>query len=216
MPRQPTARSGSDGRLSVQIETMPASERRAAVDLLAEGMRDNPLHVRVFGADPARRQQRLQRLLQMLVGHVQSRGTLLGAYADGDLIGVLGMLPPGRCRPGWFDTVRLAGTIALSNPPATAVRARQWLMAWERNDPTDPHWHLGPMAVRTTHRRQGVARCLMETCCKKIDAQGAIAWLETDLQINVSFYETLGFSITCQEEVLGVTNWFMTRPAAEK
>lgn len=200
-------------RFQVQIRNVPADELHSAIDLLAEGMRDNPLHVRVFGADRARRQQRLQRLLGMLVSHVQSSGTLLGAYADGVLIGVLGMTAPGRCRPAWFDTVRLAAGIVVANPPATAMRARQWLMAWERNDPSEPHWHLGPMAVRPAFRRRGVARRLLTHACEHIDAQAGMAWLETDLAINVAFYETLGFSTSRQEKILGVTNWFMDRPA---
>ena len=44
-----------------------------------------------------------------------------------------------------------------------------------------------------------------------MDALGAAAYLETDLAINVAFYETLGFGVSRHEVVLGVPNWFMSR-----
>ncbi|HET8941907.1 MAG TPA: hypothetical protein VFN13_07965 [Rudaea sp.] len=51
----------------------------------------------------------------------------------------------------------------------------------------------------------------MTECCRGLDAQAEIAWLETDLAINVTFYETLGFVVARCEPVLGVMTWFMRR-----
>jgi hypothetical protein len=45
-----------------------------------------------------------------------------------------------------------------------------------------------------------------------MDALGAVACLETDLEVNVGFYQTLGFAVRKQVDVLGVPNWFMCRP----
>jgi hypothetical protein len=45
-----------------------------------------------------------------------------------------------------------------------------------------------------------------------MDALAATAYLETDLAINVDFYETLGFLVVKHELVLGMPNWFMSRP----
>src|SRR5690606_17660554 len=105
-----------------------------------------------------------------------------------------------------------AGVIVASNPPAGVMRIRRWLSSWARNDPAEPHWHIGPLAVRPEYRRQGIGRRLMTQCCRRLDALGATAYLETDLAINVAFYETLGFVVTGHEVVLGVPNWFMSRP----
>lgn len=81
-------------QLRLQIENVPADELRMATDLLAEGMRNDSIHVREFGTDPTRRQRRLQYFRRMLVGHVQSHGALLGACVDGDLIGASGTMAP--------------------------------------------------------------------------------------------------------------------------
>ncbi len=213
MARQPASSRPGDASLSIAIRALGADELGAAVALLAEGMRDNPLHVKAFGPDPQRRQQRLRRFLGQLVAHVHSNGILLGACVhDDELVGVLGMMKPGRCRPARRDVLRMAGGIITNNPPLGVLRIQRWLSAWLRNDPLEPHAHIGPLAVSPAWRRQGVGRELMMQCCARLDALGAVAWLETDLASNVAFYGTLGYAVVRQESVLGVPNWFMRRP----
>ncbi|HEY8587277.1 MAG TPA: GNAT family N-acetyltransferase [Rhodanobacter sp.] len=203
----------ADASFQVDIRVLSADELPAAATILAVGMGDNPLHVKVFGAEPQRRQRRLDQFLGHLVGYVQVNGRLLGAFVDGKLVGVLGMLEPGRCRPDWKETLGFARVVAASNPPTGVWRVGRWRAVWTRNDPSAPHWHLGPLAVAPAYRRRGVGRRLLAQCCEHLDVLAAAAWLETDLAINVAFYETLGFSVVRQESLLGVPNWFMHRPA---
>lgn len=212
MERQPAPRDETDAGSAINIRELARDELRAAVLILAEGMRDNPLHVKVFGADPDRRERRLLSFLGHLVAYVRSNGKLLGAYAQGELVGVLGMMKPGRCRPAGMDKLRFARVILACNSPIGVLSIGRWLAAWKHSDPPEPHWHLGPMAVRQDFRRQGIARRLMTHCCQHIDARSATAFLETDLAINAAFYATLGFVVTRREPVLGVSNWFMSRP----
>lgn len=212
MARQPAPHSQVDDDVLVDIRTLSPAELHAAAALLAHGMGDNPMHVEVFGSNPDNRQRRLLRFLDHLVAYVQSHGAVLGAYLHGELIGVLGMMEPGRCRPALMDTLRFASVIVASNPPVGVLRICRWLAAWARNDPANPHWHIGPLAVRPAYRRRGIGRRLMTRCCERMDALAATAYLETDLATNVAFYETLGFVVTTHERVLGVPNWFMSRP----
>lgn len=215
MERPQSSPRPADTGLAVEITQLASGEQRAAAAVvLADAMRDNPLHVRAFGADPARRRQRLWRFIDQLLRHVQSHGSLLGAHAQGELIGVLGMMKPGCCRPSRLAALRLAGAIVASNPPLGAWRIARWLAAWARNDPAESHWHIGPLAVVAANRRQGVGRRLMVHCCRHLDSLAATAWLETDLAINAGFYETLGFATIRHEPVLGVPNWFMRRAPA--
>ena len=144
--------------------------------------------------------------MEPLMRHVQSRGTLLGAYAQGELIGVLGMMKPGCCRPSGWAALRFAAVVAARNPPIGVWRIAQWLAAWARHDPSELHWHIGPLAVAPAYRRQGVGRHLMLHCCRQLDSLAAVAWLETDLAINARFYESLGFATVRQEPVLGIPN----------
>lgn len=201
-----------------EIRALVASDLPAAADVLAQGMRDNSLHVQVFGLEPALREGRLLRFLGPAVAYVHANGVVLGAYVGGELAGVLGMTEPGRCRPPLKDAIQFARSIASSFPPVVILRIARWLAAWRRNDPTEPHWHIGPLAVLPTYRRKGIGQHLMLKCCERLDELSAIGYLETDTPENVSFYEKLGFTVTGQEAVLGVPNWFMkrapTRPKA--
>jgi ribosomal protein S18 acetylase RimI-like enzyme len=53
---------------------------------------------------------------------------------------------------------------------------------------------------------------LMQAFCAQMDAEeGEDAYLETDKEINVGFYERFGFEVVSKEEVLGTPNWFMLR-----
>lgn len=217
MERPQSSPHRADVGLAVEITELASDEQRAAAAaLLADAMRDNPLHVRAFGADPVRRRQRLWRFIEQMVRHVQSHGALLGAYAQGELIGVLGMMKPGRCRPSRLAALRFAGVVVTSNPPLGVWRIARWLATWARNDPSELHWHIGPLAVAEAYRRQGVGRRMMTHCCRHMDSLAAVAWLETDLAINAHFYETLGFATTRHEAVLGVPNWFMRRTPIER
>lgn len=204
-------KSTGDNNLSIVLKPLLLEDRCAAAALLAQAMRDNPLHVAVFGSDPDLRERRLARFLRHLAVFVMRRGKMLGAYAGDELIGVLGMIAPGRCRPGLVDILRLSWAILFGNHPRIALRISRWLVTWARNDSPDAHWHIGPLAVDAAWRRRGVGRQLMAECCARMDVRSDTGCLETDLAINVAFYQSLGFVVTRRIHLLGVSNWFMTR-----
>ncbi|MGP1664441.1 MAG: GNAT family N-acetyltransferase [Rhodanobacter sp.] len=211
MNQLPAARISGDAGLVVHIRALSAAELPTAVRLFSGGMANNPLHMAAFGTQPKRRQHRLQRFFVPLLRHVYTNGHLLGAFVDGQMIGVLGMFEPGCCRPSGMQTLGLIGAIVGSNTPVGAWRIGRWLDAWRRHDPPEAHWHLGPLVVSATYRRRGVARQLMQHVCQCLDQRSGNAWLETDLAANVAFYASLGFVVTACEPVLGVPNWFMRR-----
>lgn len=212
MARESAANDRAGDDLALDIRVISPGKLDVAARLLAHAMLNNPLHIEIFGSDSEQRERRLLRFFGLVLPYVQANGEILGAYIQGELTGVLGMIKPGRCRPTWADKLWIGPLIAASNPPAVTLRIVQWLMAWSRNDSTVPHWHIGPLAVLPAYRRRGIARRLMTHCCQCMDALGAVACLETDLEVNVGFYQTLGFAVRKQVDVLGVPNWFMCRP----
>jgi ribosomal protein S18 acetylase RimI-like enzyme len=69
------------------------------------------------------------------------------------------------------------------------------------------------VAVDAHLRGKGIGSALMAAFCARMDENGATAYLETDKRENVRFYGRAGFEVTDQADVLGLPNWFMTRPA---
>jgi predicted N-acetyltransferase YhbS len=105
----------------------------------------------------------------------------------------------------------------IDNPKASNVendigwRKSVWLNEWARHDPTDQHWHLGPIGVLPSHQSSGIGSELMRRFCKEVDTCFAKAYLETDLDKNVCFYEKFGFKLVSETEIFHVKSRYMLR-----
>jgi len=200
---------GNSGGL--EVGTPDASETEEVVGVLSRGMRDNPVHVAVFGADPETRRRKLRRLFGAAMPAMGwERHMLVARGPDGRIVGACGMMPPGECQLAGVQRLRLLPPM-LALGPATLVRMMGWMGAWAKRDPEERHWHLGPVAVDAHAQGKGIGSLLMRSFCEQIDAVGEVAYLETDKEINVRFYERFGFELVGEEEVLSVTNSFMIR-----
>jgi Acetyltransferase (GNAT) family len=177
--------------------------------VLARGMRDNPIHVAALGSDPDRRVERLESMFGVLFDVVAAQ-TPICAKRDGVIVGVTGMaLSPG-CMPRTGEQLRMMPRV-LGLGPRTTARVMRWTGSWAKRDPSDPHSHLGPLAVDLHLQGQGIGSVIMEEYCRRLDAAGTLGYLETDKPENVGFYERFGFATVGEARVLGVPNWFMRR-----
>jgi ribosomal protein S18 acetylase RimI-like enzyme len=197
----------------LEIGALGRDDAQEVLDVLARGMRDNPVHVAAFGSDPDLRSRRIRHVFEGAFDAMGWQENLLAARdADGTILGVCGALPPGKCQLGLGQRLRMMPRL-LSSGPLVALRAMRWLGEWAKRDPDERHWHLGPVAVDAHLQGRGVGSSLMRDFCERVDEVGEEAYLETDKGINVRFYERFGFEVVGEQEVLGVPNWFMTRPA---
>jgi GNAT superfamily N-acetyltransferase len=183
-----------------------------AVGVLARGMRDNPIHVATFGPDPERRVRILFRMFGDLFRVLDGYDAVCARRA-GAIVGVAGRAEGGACMPSAVQKLRLAPAL-LSLGLGTAVRSGRWMSAWNKRDPRTPHSHFGPFAVDSHLQGQGIGTVMLADYCAHIDARGGPAYLETDKAENVRLYQRHGFELVDEADVLGVRNWFMSRPAA--
>ncbi|WP_319524103.1 GNAT family N-acetyltransferase [uncultured Desulfosarcina sp.] len=96
-------------------------------------------------------------------------------------------------------------------------RKSVWFREWAVHDPVEQHWHLGPIGVLPSHQGMGVGTALMQRFCKEVDHCSATAYLETDLDENVRFYEKFGFKLVAESDIFNVANRYMLRdPQIEK
>lgn len=183
----------------------------AAAAVLGDGMRDNPIHVRVFGPDAEARRRALTRLFQAALGRVRNHGSIEGAFEDGRLVALCGRMPPGTCRIGLVQRLCFLPSLLATNPLPAVLRIFSWAGAWGKEDPPTPHWHLGPVGVLRSHQGKGIGGALLGAFCARMDQARADAYLETDKEVNVTFYERAGFKVVQRKDVLGVPCWFMSR-----
>jgi hypothetical protein len=150
--------------IAVEVSPLAPDEFRAAVGVLARGMRDNPIHVAVFGTDVERRVRLLARMFTTLT---TMDNTPLAARRDGEVVGVLGMVAWPACMPSLPQIMRFAPLLATGGP-VTGVRMGRWLQAWSRRDPAERHSHLGPVAVDMGLQRHGVGGQMMAGYCSML------------------------------------------------
>lgn len=123
------------------------------------------------------------------------------------------MARPGLCQPTPLETLRVVPSLFFGNPIDAPLRVLRWVGEWARRDPTEPHWHLGPVAVDSPLLGQGIGGVMLADFCARMDDCRTLSYLETDKCENVGFYQKFGFTVMAEAKVLGVPNWFMSRPA---
>jgi ribosomal protein S18 acetylase RimI-like enzyme len=77
----------------------------------------------------------------------------------------------------------------------------------------EPHWYLEAIGVEPALQGQGVGTTLVRTVLDEADAAGTPAYLETETEPNVAFYESLGFEVAERHVAtsVGVPVWLMVR-----
>ena len=197
----------------VKLRQLQRTDLRPAALILGRAMRDNPVHVRAFAISNAeRRRQALERFFRPVLLRLHERGLIYGAYRDDALVGICAIARPGFCQPTPLEKLRMLPAVVFGNPLGTARDVLNWADAWAHRDPAGPHWHLGPMAIEPSVQHRGIGSALLTAFCVHMDAYGAVAYLETDRRANVHFYQKFGFTVVAEADVMGVPNWFMSRP----
>lgn len=98
--------------------------------------------------------------------------------------------PPGHWRLAQ-EAARTGAVIALFG--VAAPRALSLLAKLEAAHPREPHWYLTDMGVEPRKQGMGYGKAVMMHRLKRIDAQGAPAYLETPKLSNVEIYQSWGF-----------------------
>ena len=197
---------------SLVLRLLRSDELEEAAQLVGRGMHDNPSNMTVFRVpDRERRSIAMGLFFVPVLKGIYRRGLILGAIRSNRLVGICGMARPGFCQPDVIEKIRVLPAAMIGNPITTPVRILNWVGEWARRDPSEPHWHLGPVAVEPILRGQGIGTAMLNAFCMVVDGTGAPAYLETDKRENVRLYQRFGFSIVESAEVLAVPNWFMSR-----
>jgi len=193
------------------IRELREVDLQAAVGIIARGMRDNPIHIAALGTDSEQRGVRLTRMFAVALPMILSKGLVLGAFDADVLVGIAGMLSPGRCQPSMKDKLALLPRIVPAVGSGAFNRVSRWTATWARHDLAEPHWHLGPVAVDAPLQGRGIGTLLLNEYCSRLDASEGVGYLETDKESNVRFYERFGFVTVGTASILEVPNWFMRR-----
>ncbi len=124
---------------------------------------------------------------------------------------------PDKIHQSLWSVIRCGGFRVLRKTGFGAIK-RGWpilqymVPTHKRLVPFD-HWYLALLAVDPEHQGKGYGSLLLKAKFEEIDKQGLPAYLETNTEENVSFYETHGFEVLEYKIIpkTKVPNWCMLR-----
>lgn len=186
----------------LKISFLEKNDISDASKILSEAMLKVPLHIAVFQGQGEKQRKLIEEMFIELLSDLP--GITFLARIDNKIIGVMRMKScEGRKIPDAQYQTEDANNINW--------RKFFWHREWARNDPLDQHWHLGPVGVLPSHQGTGIGTKLLNRFCYEVDACSSPAYLETDTEKNVQFYERFGFQVAGESEIFGVNNRYMWR-----
>ncbi|MGD9149960.1 MAG: GNAT family N-acetyltransferase [Desulfobacterales bacterium] len=185
-----------------KISFLEKSNISEASSVLSEAMLKVPIHMAIFQGHSEKERTIIEKMFFELLTDLP--GITFLARINGQIVGVMRM----KSCDGSKISNGHAQTEELNNLDG---RISYWRNEWARQDPSHQHWHLGPVGVLPSHQRKGIGTRLLSLFCKEVDACSAPAYLETDSDKNVRFYERFGFQVVSETDIFGVKNYFMWR-----
>jgi len=215
--------------MTLEIRKLASNERAAAAAVAARALRDDPMFVYLQGDDPVVRMgatysafrepapPRAVGWWRRLVGDAPPATralplpTVWGALVQGHVIASAAAATPGACFVDVLpESIRTMPPGPQGDPGSPDRQARVLATLWAHHS-DERHWHVGPVGVEPGLQGRGVGAAVMTRLCEAMDAEGEIAFLETETPENVVFYRRLGFEVVSQAELPGLPLWFMRR-----
>jgi len=171
--------------------------------VLSKAMLNVPLHIAIFQGHGEKERKIIENMFFKLLSDLP--GITFLARINRQIVGVMRM----KTCNGTKISKEHAQTGDKTN---LEWRKYYWQNEWARHDPLEQHWHLGPVGVLPSHQGKGIGTKFLSRFCQEVDACLSSAYLETDTDKNVRFYERFGFEVVKETEIFDVKNRYMWRP----
>jgi ribosomal protein S18 acetylase RimI-like enzyme len=187
----------------LKISFLEKSDISEASRVLSKAMLKVPLHIAVFQGQGEKERKIIEKMFFELLSDLP--GITFLARINRQIVGVMRM----KSCDGSKVSNEHVPTEDVNN---LDWRKLYWHNEWARHDPLNQHWHLGPVGVLPSHQGKGIGTKLLNRFCQEVDACSAPAYLETDTDKNVRFYERFGFEVENETQIFDVKNRYMWRP----
>jgi ribosomal protein S18 acetylase RimI-like enzyme len=187
----------------LKISFLEKSDISETSRVLSKAMLKVPLHIAVFQGQGEKERKIIEKMFFELLSDLP--GITFLARINRQIVGVMRM----KSCDGSKVSNEHAPTEDVNN---LDWRKLYWHNEWARHDPLNQHWHLGPVGVLPSHQGKGIGTKLLNRFCQEVDACSAPAYLETDTDKNVRFYERFGFEVENETQIFDVKNRYMWRP----
>ena len=187
---------------NIAISFMEKEDIEESAKVLSISMLDNPMHYAVYQSIDEKARIEIEKDFVNLLN--KNPGIVFIAKEKRNIVGVMRMKSSsGKNNTHVKETHKEEHTIEW--------RKSIWLNEWASFEPEYQHWMLGPIGVLPSHQGSGIGSTFMKRFCKEVDACQVLAYLETDKDINVRFYEKFGFKTISESVIFNVKCWYMQR-----
>lgn len=180
--------------------------------VLARAFLDDPVMAWMI-PDEADRRRRLPLFFRAVGKHEHLPYDGVDEALEGDTVrGAAMWKPPGRWRTsGWRALLSAPSYFRAFGPYIRNGGAVQEAMS--RLHPHEPHWYLAVVGTDPAAQGSGVGTDLIRSRLQICDQEGVPAYLESNKDANVPYYERLGFKVTREMTIAGggPTLWPMWR-----
>ncbi|MGD9088263.1 MAG: GNAT family N-acetyltransferase [Desulfobacterales bacterium] len=191
----------------LKISFLEKSDLPEASNVLSKAMLKVPLHTAVFQGHGEKERKIIEITFFKLLSDLP--GIAFLARINSQIVGVMRMKSCDGSKVSKQDS-------QTEDEDNLEWRKSIWRNEWARHDPMNQHWHLGPVGVLPSHQGKGIGTNLLSRFCQEVDACLSPAYLETDSDKNVQFYERFGFEVVKETEIFNVKNRYMWRPQYRK
>ncbi|MGW0634276.1 GNAT family N-acetyltransferase [Nocardia salmonicida] len=181
---------------TILVRTAGQGDVDAAARTLAEAFQHDPVMSWIL-PDPHRRALGLPRFFATMARHifVPAGASEVALRPDGTVGGAALWTPPHTAQPSTLSELRtMPGLWRAFGRRVMAAKQVGDLL--KKNHPTEPHWYLGMIGTAPDARGGGFGHALLRTRLDTVDAEGALAYLESSNPVNVPYYERFGFAVT--------------------
>jgi GNAT superfamily N-acetyltransferase len=197
------------------VDRMQAGERSAVVAGLARAFYDDPLFG-YFLPDPVTQSRGLLTFMGASVIDATPFNEIWVAHADGKVACSAVWLPPGAYPRGTRRDLmtNLRGTPTFVRSGRRLAGAMKLLGALDKahHEIHEPHYYLAILGTDPLFQRIGAGGAALQPALDRCDAEGLIAYLETQKEENLAYYARHAFELIQKVEVDGVPPvWTLSR-----
>jgi GNAT superfamily N-acetyltransferase len=183
--------------LPIHVERLSSGQLNASIAVATRAFWNDPMF-NFFTPDLLVQHKNLVGFFAAGIHDCAEHGEVWVATSETTLAGVAAWLPPGVF-PATGGTralrqgLRVAPTIVRSPRRRTAYRMMNEMTA---RHPHDEHWYLMILGTDPLYQGRGVGTALIEPVLERADETGVAAFLETQKESNLAYYQRFGFEVS--------------------
>ena len=199
------------------VRPLHPSETGSAAHLLARAFHEDPIWAGIFPEREGRRARLARQFAPLLRFNLAAGSHVIKTGNNGS---VAIWQPPDKPSPG-LSVINPAIDIGLRSIglPLRAWRFYAWMTRnlgpLHKELVPEPHWYLMLLGTDPARQGMGLGTALVRDGLDRADGAGMRAYLETETEADVRFYEHLGFEVQRELDtpLPGCRMWLMARPS---